>query len=552
MTRRNRASRGEDGDEDDHPSNRRDHRRDQDNPPGEEAADNRGNQGDGRPGEGNNDGETEEPPPSYDESQDQQLVRISDRNGDGDDISEEEQGGVIESNLEAVRMSTVTFLKTKCHSCSTELMAGRTVGWLMSKWHEEARRHSGRRRREKCIISVADCRSCRKKTCLGCGQAPDQKPRYHKLESVHLFWCCDAGRLFAIWSVLANLDHTVLGAQEDIARPSGQDGRTGSRRPTLGRFGRQTGDERGIGYADGGRNNDTFDMFYDAGRAYPGRARPIHFRDADSKTDAKMATLFEMLVPLLPRPNKAGLPPELSGMLQLSLVLDKVAEFFRNDSLDDVVKRADVYYHVFSFVAKLSSHKDLAHFVTGPRRKKRRTAGLQAISEERADGQSTSLMELDDETSASLGDQLKNLAKQSHLVLHSANRREFGNRKGKIMLTFCHDIVALYREIQLSGPRARRKVMSKGEKWEAFHEKFALTRDDRILAPNARYAFARRASIMVRSPRGRMKRLVTEAATMATSLPPGIFVKVSESRPDIMKCLIMGPPDSPYGYGLFE
>jgi baculoviral IAP repeat-containing protein 6 len=45
---------------------------------------------------------------------------------------------------------------------------------------------------------------------------------------------------------------------------------------------------------------------------------------------------------------------------------------------------------------------------------------------------------------------------------------------------------------------------------------------------------------------------VTEVANMATSLPVGIFVKVSGTRPDIMKCLIMGPPDSPYGYGLFE
>jgi ubiquitin-protein ligase len=62
----------------------------------------------------------------------------------------------------------------------------------------------------------------------------------------------------------------------------------------------------------------------------------------------------------------------------------------------------------------------------------------------------------------------------------------------------------------------------------------------------------REAAQIVHSNPYRMKRLVTETATMATSLPPGVFVKVGESRPDITKALIVGPSDSPYGYRLFE
>lgn len=34
---------------------------------------------------------------------------------------------------------------------------------------------------------------------------------------------------------------------------------------------------------------------------------------------------------------------------------------------------------------------------------------------------------------------------------------------------------------------------------------------------------------------GRMKRLVTEASEMVTSLPEGVFVRVDEDRPDVMK-----------------
>ncbi|KAM5469717.1 putative gamma-glutamyltransferase [Microsporum audouinii] len=66
------------------------------------------------------------------------------------------------------------------------------------------------------------------------------------------------------------------------------------------------------------------------------------------------------------------------------------------------------------------------------------------------------------------------------------------------------------------------------------------------------HAYYGRALAMMHSGPGRIKRMVTEVANMSTSLPIGIFVKVSESRPHMMRCLIMGPPDSPYGYALFD
>ncbi|EAS31414.3 baculoviral IAP repeat-containing protein 6 (apollon) [Coccidioides immitis RS] len=75
-------------------------------------------------------------------------------------------------------------------------------------------------------------------------------------------------------------------------------------------------------------------------------------------------------------------------------------------------------------------------------------------------------------------------------------------------------------------------------------------RDESILDQG--HTFNTLASRMMYSPQGRIKRLMVELANMATSLPVGIYVKASESRPDLMRCLIMGPPDSPYGYGLFD
>ncbi len=42
------------------------------------------------------------------------------------------------------------------------------------------------------------------------------------------------------------------------------------------------------------------------------------------------------------------------------------------------------------------------------------------------------------------------------------------------------------------------------------------------------------------SPPGRMAVLRREIASLPTSLPDGILVKISESRPDVMKVLIQG------------
>ncbi|KUJ08581.1 UBC-like protein [Mollisia scopiformis] len=48
-----------------------------------------------------------------------------------------------------------------------------------------------------------------------------------------------------------------------------------------------------------------------------------------------------------------------------------------------------------------------------------------------------------------------------------------------------------------------------------------------------------------------MSALMKEIASLTTSLPPGIFLKISESRPDVMKALIAGVEGSVYEGGLF-
>eukprot|EP00475_Leptophrys_vorax_P018143 TRINITY_DN2476_c0_g1_i1.p1 TRINITY_DN2476_c0_g1~~TRINITY_DN2476_c0_g1_i1.p1 ORF type:complete len:568 (-),score=165.08 TRINITY_DN2476_c0_g1_i1:45-1748(-) len=49
----------------------------------------------------------------------------------------------------------------------------------------------------------------------------------------------------------------------------------------------------------------------------------------------------------------------------------------------------------------------------------------------------------------------------------------------------------------------------------------------------------------------RLMRIKKELAILAHALPDGIFVRVNEERPDILKVLITGPADTPYQNGVF-
>ncbi|BGP43102.1 hypothetical protein JCM10449v2_007126 [Rhodotorula kratochvilovae] len=70
--------------------------------------------------------------------------------------------------------------------------------------------------------------------------------------------------------------------------------------------------------------------------------------------------------------------------------------------------------------------------------------------------------------------------------------------------------------------------------------------------PSHRYNRDITAIATSRRPHNSFVHLAKELAVLSTSLPPGIWVRVDESRVDVLKCLIAGPEDSPYAGGLFE
>lgn len=74
--------------------------------------------------------------------------------------------------------------------------------------------------------------------------------------------------------------------------------------------------------------------------------------------------------------------------------------------------------------------------------------------------------------------------------------------------------------------------------------------DDRLIFD--RFHLKSLAEYMRQSPPGRLKRIMTEIATLKSDLPNGIFAKYASSQPDCMKVVVVGSEDTPYENGVYE
>lgn len=84
--------------------------------------------------------------------------------------------------------------------------------------------------------------------------------------------------------------------------------------------------------------------------------------------------------------------------------------------------------------------------------------------------------------------------------------------------------------------------------WNKFSENNRVTFSDEVLTL---HKYGPSSHLVKDSKKGRLSTISKEIATLRTSLPPGIFLKVAESRSDMMKVLILGSEGSPYAGGLF-
>ena len=390
---------------------------------------------------------------------------------------------------------------------------------------------------------ICDCGAT---TCVGCKHKPRTgDTRYMGTYGGRDFeWCCNNGRVFAVWVLLCRYDMLELSLQARSSHSEASRSRPPREIPSTG-TGYGSMYMSPFQYVAG---HSAFDPAEGFNREV---SQALNFRQSDADTDSLTQLVFGMMVEMLPVPGKddKSVPPALASMIELSLLQDRAAQLLRNDSLENVDSRAYLYFATFEFVHRLAAHERLDYLALEPRFSKKRSAGLLAItSPAKGNGkqpkveQSLALANRADGMTPSLVSCMANLAKQSRVLLENTQAKAAG--RDIIEVARCID--ELYTA--LAPKKATLQIV---ETWKTFHENSCVMRKENV-ARCLDEKMRDLAMTIQSSNKHRMRRLVTETSEMTTSLPEGIFVIVDEVRPDIMKAMIVGPEGTPYEGGLFE
>lgn len=243
----------------------------------------------------------------------------------------------------------------------------------------------------------------------------------------------------------------------------------------------------------------------------------------------------------------------LAKVIQDSNLLDAVAEILRNDALEDALARRDVYTAVFQLLMILSSSSESVHLVMSERATKDRSELLYPPKNKGRAKASTTL--------ASLESCMKNLVVQSDNILQRAAKRSERSSDTVDLLRFCEATSSLAAYLvsissragrgppEQSSPQSKQQDLEKA--WADFHTANAFCEAPDVLMFATHFYSSACQSVTQTRP-GQVRKLLAEGATLTTSLPAGVFVRHAESRPDLLKALIIGPSDTPYENGLFE
>ncbi|KAH7406039.1 hypothetical protein DE146DRAFT_715356 [Phaeosphaeria sp. MPI-PUGE-AT-0046c] len=380
-------------------------------------------------------------------------------------------------------------------------------------------------------------------------------------------WCCAGGRLLLLWLLLCGFDeHFSAAKTSELARARMlQNPRPGKKKKGgRGRGGgigfggsNRTNMPGGMGYGgDGIDSDEEGSPWSGAGHTLSGhrfdanatntsgKARALSLQHTEDQFYGLHMQLIEGLLPSFERESSFDFDPpdSVTEMLVESKILAHCAELLRNDSLEDATKRKCVYEPLFGLLRTLGAHYVSASGAIYNER---------PIREDRVNLVTLSFYEhpgICTERTSSLLHGLGNLATQSEMVLRVAKRNEndFRNEKGEELLILCRQIADLHQYLT-----ANSNTNGKAKSVQSKAEVAALedSPDQDIFAV---HHFSQAAKKIRTYTPGRSRRLITELTTLKTGLPPGIFVRYAESRPDVQKVVIIGPMSTPYENGVFE
>ncbi|KAE9366105.1 hypothetical protein N431DRAFT_472666 [Stipitochalara longipes BDJ] len=443
-------------------------------------------------------------------------------------------------------------------------------------------------------ISVLHCPKCDHSTCVGCGDAP-------KLNEHHFFTplgvvnhCCYEGRLFGIWLLLARFDKAELPATK-VSTTASPKRPVKKPKPKKGYVPAQNG----VGYSSG---HDPYGSYYEldmdgaygdmlidedgefedfsgtmpmpgffgqyVAPTYVARDHKVKSREEKTKSEDKLLiNTLKLLTTFFPGPGSPSGPTEEIRIYRLSFLFDKIAELLRNDSIIDIAQRKDLYTEVLSFVQAVANSPDLVGLLLEERPDKRNSPGIHSIQKltdrpgfAHENVQTTPGTFAPSVFTGSLDTyrQAKSFLKISSIPQAEPpgapavyNKPACGaqeKRDDEDSIQICQRIIDIYEFLQKHKERPS-VTTDHIDTWTKFAEENRVTFDDDVLKSHRFIGDIR--NLKSSNTMGRLVTIGKEVATMTTSLPAGIFVKVAESRSDAMKVLIVGPEGSPYAHGLF-
>ncbi|KAI9786585.1 MAG: hypothetical protein M1839_006134 [Geoglossum umbratile] len=299
-------------------------------------------------------------------------------------------------------------------------------------------------------------------------------------------------------------------------------------------------------------------------------------RTHDPNVDRMVTSIFDFLSTNLDnfagdvntgQGRRAPVRPIVSAMLDLSLFSETIEMVLRSDSITHLADSLNLVKALLRLLKAISLRDEYKGILTRPRRLKKRTKGLQGIAQSLPGTPVTSVILLEDEKepkSQPLFSLLGRLRVQADVYLkgaRSSSDAAFRLGDGAASMSLCEYLVEMHSSMlrTLGPPNNPEKgsgVLGLSS-WSFSNPRQSEPQSkppeilDWSAAVLTTYHFRQEASQITNTLPGRQPKLVRQI-TELYNLPEGIYVRVMDARPDMLKAVIVGPKDTPYEGGLFE
>ncbi|KAF7302969.1 UBIQUITIN-CONJUGAT-2 domain-containing protein [Mycena kentingensis (nom. inval.)] len=427
------------------------------------------------------------------------------------------------------------------------------------------------------MLLHALCDSCGTNHCRGCFKpTPCSKSckGTAKNASCPMPTCCSALRAIAVFECLGGFDRLYLGERNSADERATELAKQHQHRDSAATVG-----PGGTGYGTGsgtyGYNN------YKGRGSGKGKGKNATRKaQLADHWDELLVRALQTLTRLLPSPyaedaQEYDLLPHASigHLISLSQIPELLGTLLRNDSVTDWGTRSEVYYATIALLRRMADCELTVEVLIARRFCFARTAGLEEWMW--ADGQVGLVWERDKqgrlERAMPLYEYFKKLAKQCEAFLAGAhammeNGDEDNDAETVQAVSLCGDMIAAGDDMERAMAVLGRVADSSSSSGKGKGRDPAIDLENEYIKACEALAFEHvemdltqynynpnleQTQSATRTPKDRLH-LLKELATMATSLPAGIFVRVDEVRNDAIKVLIAGPEDTPYAGGLFE